>query len=192
MVGIFLFLLLYFYSAEIYPGGTKLDHSSPGYSHLRNYWCDLLDTLSYCGKPNPGYHYALAGNTVLSLSMIFFWYSVPKLFVTGAWKRWVVQASGFFAMIFSALVFTRLHDFMINGGALFGTVAFVTTQAGLYQNRCYGLFSFSFVAIALGLANYFMWQLGYRLELIPLVQKGAFVSFFIWVGSVSMKVLKRD
>ena len=68
--GIGSFLILYFYAAELYPGGTRIDPASIGFSHLKNFWCDLLDSTSYSGSANPGRPYALIATILLPLSLI--------------------------------------------------------------------------------------------------------------------------
>src|SRR5689334_15897645 len=108
--GIFTFLGLYVYACSLYPGGTKFDQSTLGYSQLGNFWCDLLDTVSYSGKQNPGRPFALAATLILPFSLIFFWYYVPTLFKGAAFKKRVVQVTGCLSMALAIFIFTPVHD----------------------------------------------------------------------------------
>lgn len=190
VLGIAGFLFLYFYAAYLYPGGTKLDPSSSGYSQIHNYWCDLLDETSYSGRENPGRPFALLGTFILPLSMILFWYFIPNLFVGNSWKDELVRQTGIAAMVLGVFIYTPAHDLIINIAGILFLTAFGVTQFALWQSRHLRLFSLASVAFALALANSIMWRFGILLEFMPIVQKLAFLSFFIWMVFSSLLLMQ--
>ena len=44
------------------------------------------------------------------------------------------------------------------------------------------------LAMILGVANYLMWQTGKYLGLMPMVQKAAFASFFVWIVATTIAI----
>lgn len=189
LFGIAAFLALYFRAAALYPGGTRFDHSARGYQPLANYWCDLLDRVSYNGAVNVGRPAALAATIVLPLSFIALWVQVPRLFPAARAAGAVVRILGPVSMLLAALVFTRWHDMMINLGALTGSVAFAVAMVALARARHWPLVILGSVALALAGANWAMWRAQAFVAAIPLVQKLAYLALLAWgvAGSVAIE-----
>jgi len=186
--GILAFLALYFYASALYPGGTQFDHSTLGYSQLGNFWCDLLDEVTYSGSKNPGRPYALTATIVLPTTLTVFWFFVPALFSWPDWQRWAVRALGCTSMVLAVFIFTPAHDYVINLASLMGFAAFTAVQIGLIRNKEFLLLASASVAILFGLTHFFMWRTGFRLDQMPIVQKFAFLSFFIWIGLTTRRM----
>lgn len=178
-LGIFIFLGIYFYAATLYPGGTKFHAETIGYSHLDNYWCELTDAVTPSGQANPAQIIALWGTVLLPISFIAFWYYIPNLFRGAALRAVIIRTSGIGSMILGSFL-PFAHDAVINiaGPAFF--VALFVVLASLFQHREFTLFGIALVAIALCLANFLLWRTQTLPEYIPLVQKTAFSTFFIW------------
>jgi hypothetical protein len=191
--GVGLFLAAYFYAAARYPGGTQLDPRTTGYSHLANYWCDLLDAVTYAGRPNPGRPVALAATIVLPLALIPLWRALPRLFGSaGAPKNVIartVRLAGPLAMLAAALVFTRFHDLAIDVGAVTGGAAFLAAQAGLVRGRRRTLVATGLVAVCFAVANYALWTTRAVPVATPAVQKAAYAAFLLWVVLVAAALL---
>jgi len=186
ILGVAVFVTLYFVAASLYPGGTRADPTTRGYGHFANYWCDLLDRVSYSGLANPGYGYARLATLVLPLSLIAFWLSLPRLFPDQAWAARIVAGAGTPAMVAATLVFTAWHDLVIRVAGALGFSAFFAAELALVRTGRRGLAAFGFVALGLGLANFFRWQNGWQLASMPTVQKAAYASFFGWVIACSL------
>ncbi|MBJ6802688.1 hypothetical protein [Geomonas propionica] len=182
------FIVLYLFAASMYPGGTRVDHHTQGYSHMSNYWCDLLDSVSYSGDINHGRPIAVLATVILPLSLVPLWLQVPLLFHAPSVARSIVRIAGPVAMVLSTLVFTPMHDFAINLAALFGLVAFATTIWGLARMKRAALVCIGLVPMLLGITNYIMWQTGSFLNVMPMVQKAAYGSMFIWIIAVSRTI----
>jgi hypothetical protein len=182
LAGVVLFVGAYFYAASQYPGGSRFDARSVGYDHLANYWCDLLDTVSYNGRANPGRAVAVLATVALPLSLVPLWWELPSLFsCAGAATASVVRVAGVTAMLAAALVFTPLHDVVIHTAVAGSAVAFAATTLGLSRARRWVLVAVGVVAFATGLANYTLWSTGTCAAVTPGVQKAAYAVFLTWV-----------
>lgn len=181
VAGVIAFVTCYFYAASLYPGGTRADHATRGYSHWSNYWCDLLDRVSYSGDVNAGRPFAVLATIVLPLSLMPLWIQAPLLFPEEPLARRIVRATGPAAMVLSALVFTSLHDLAINVASVLGFICFVATTLGLARSRRLALVGLGLIPLGLGLVNWVMWQTGWLLGAMPAIQKMSYVSFFSWV-----------
>jgi hypothetical protein len=186
--GVGAFLLLYFWAASLYPGGTRADHQTRGYSHLSNYWCDLLDHVSYSGAINAGRPFAVLATIIWPLSLVPLWLQVPMLFRHGPALRWLVRITGPASMLVWALVFTHFHDLVINVASILGFIAIVATILGLVGTKNRALVRVGLLPMSLAMTNYLMWQTGSLLWLMPLVQKAAFTSSFFWIVAASSAV----
>lgn len=191
VAGIGAFIALYFYAASIYPGGTRLNHQIRGYSHLSNYWCDLLDKVSYSGAINCGRHFAVIATIILPLSLIPFWLQVTLLFQNHSVWRPIVRIAGPASMLLSIFIFTSNHDLVINIASVLGFVAFMATMLGLAGMKRAALVTLAQVPAGLALANYIMWQAGLFLKAMPMIQKAAYASFFLWIIAVSCVILRE-
>jgi hypothetical protein len=185
LVGVACFLAFYFSAAAIYPGGTEGDHQSAGYSHLWNFWCDLLHPVSYSGVMNGGRPFALAGTIALPLSLIPLWLLAPLLFLRRSALDPFVRAAGVLAMVLASLVWTPFHDLSIEGSSLFGFGAFIAAELGFLRAGRRRLFAVGIAPVLFGAATFLMWKTGAGAVAIPLVQKAAYATFLVWIVVVS-------
>lgn len=193
VAGIILSCLLYFHASTLYPGGTKLDSTTIGYSHLHNYTCDLLDTPSHSGHFNPGRPFARAATLILSLCLLFFWYFAPLLWSPGR-NTTVVRIAGSASSLIGAFFVTTMfnysyyHTTTINLAGAFFLIAFLAALMALLKNGRDLLFVLTAFSFSIALGNGFMWKFGLYPEVMPLVQKLSFITFFFWVGGVSFSL----
>lgn len=181
ILGILIFIFLYFYAASLYPGGSFFDPQAVGYSQLHNYWCDLLEPVSYySGQPNSGRFFALIGTTLLPLSLLIFWWKTPSLFVGARWKTQIVRLCGSLSMLLTTLL-PVAHDVIVSVAGGLGLVAFAVTLAGLIQAREIKLSLIACGAIVFCIINYLMWALQSGLVFMPVIQKIAFFLLIIWI-----------
>lgn len=188
--GVFAFLGLYLCATALYPRAALAD-ASAGYPHLHSYWCDLLRAVSPSGQPNPGRPLALLATLILPLSLVPFWLSVPRLFESSSRAGLLVRVSGCAAMVGATLVWTPLHDHVLNVVAACGFTAWTATLLGVDRERHGALVWGAAVAGALTLTNYALWATQHWVELIPAVQKFAFLALFVWIGQ-SCAAIRRE
>jgi hypothetical protein len=188
--GLVLFVALYFYAASLYPGGTRLDHASMGYAHLQNFWCDLLDEPSYVGLPNRGRPIALAATVLLPLSLIPFWFFVPTLFRSGKRTRTVVSVGGISSMVIASFL-PVAHDLALDGACAILLVTCAVSFVCLFRSGEFTSLILAAIAAAISTVNFIMWKTGYRLDVMPVVQKAAMISSFVWIAVTSLRYIRK-
>lgn len=190
LFGIAIFIGFYFYAAAIYPGGQKFDHQTVGYDHLNNYWCDLMDQPTYSGQENPGQPLAVASLAFLALSLLPFYYYIPTLFRPNRSVQLFIRYLGVIAMFLTALM-PLAHDQIISVAGPLGLIAFAGSVICLFQAKHFMLASSAVLAVLCAGANFLMWKTGFHLEWMPLVQKCAFLSIFLWIGLTTRTLLRH-
>jgi hypothetical protein len=183
VAGIIVYLLLYFFAASLYPGGSQADRNSHGYNWMHNYWCNLLSPLALNGMSNTARPYALAGMAVLCLSLILFWWLFFAQPGISAAARILFRACAILSMLFSFFIFTNWHDRVINIAGLFGLVALGAIYGMLAHEKRWALFFTGVVGLVLMLANNIMYHTGHFYRL-PVVQLVTFVFFLTWISAL--------
>jgi hypothetical protein len=69
------FVGLYAVAAALYPGGTRIDPTRVGFSLAENYWCDLLDVVTYGRHQNCARPVAIAAMAVLCSGLAVLWWT---------------------------------------------------------------------------------------------------------------------
>ncbi len=192
VLGTLAFIATYFWASALYPGGTKFNHAAIGYDHLYNFWCDLLEPLSYSGKPNLGYSIALPATIGLCTSMVFLWHFITELFPDKKIKCHIVRIAGGISMLLSIFVFSKSHDFFVIAAAFFGIVAFTTVIWGLIEKKEFLLVWITIITLLSVILALLLWQIQILPLWVPISQKTAFVLFFLWVWVVVLKYLKVE
>ena len=187
-----LFLLLYLVATLYYPGGTYLNKSSQGFSWTQNYWCNLLSEYAINGQRNPARPIAFIAMVVLCLTISFFWYEFPKWAGLAVRRRLIVQASGFVSMAISVLIFTNLHDSIVNVAGAFGLIALAGTLIGLRKLGWTSLFYMGLLAVVLiGLNNLLYYQKD-PMHYLAVVQKITFLYFLVWICLIDLRWLTQN
>jgi hypothetical protein len=182
------FVVLYGVSASLYPGGSRVHPTRDGFSVTENYWCDLLDARTYAGRVNPGRPFAIAATVVLSAGLAVLWWTVPALFPDARQRSRLVRLSGALSASLTPFIGTHQHDLAIRLAALFGAVGFVATMTALGARAGRTLAVVAWLALALILVNYVVWETGVGHGVLALIQKGAFAAFLTWVVFVTLRL----
>jgi hypothetical protein len=191
LLGSILFLFLYFIATLYYPGGNYLNKSSHGFSWTQNYWCNLLSENSISGQHNPAKPIAFIAMAVLCLTISFFWYEFPKWAGFKAGERLIIQASGFISMAISALIFTSLHDTIINVAGIFGLIALAGTIIGLKKLGWTKLFYMGLGAVVLIALNNLLYYEKDRMHYLAMVQKITFFYFLVWICLINVRWVSK-
>ena len=189
LVGLLIFVLLYLISTLLYPGGSTYDPSTAGFDWLQNYWCDLTCLVAKNGAPNTARPVALAAMIILCSSLAVFWFILPTLFQNKPQYQ-VIRYTGILSMAIAVFMFTGYHDTVIHLGGLLAGVALVLTFVGLYEHSYYRLFWSGLCCLVLILFNYFIYETGTWLTLLPIVQKITFGIVAVWVCVVDMRIYR--
>lgn len=182
------FAVLYVVSAILFPGGTRADPMRVGFSIRDNYWCDMLDTTTYGGRPNPASPFAMGATVLLALGFAALSWALPALYPSSKIRKWIVRGCGIISAAVTPLIATPHHDLVINIACACGAVSLVVTTITVGTREGRALFVLALFAFANALSNFLMWRTGWQLEWIPLVQKGAFVLFLSWVFAIAQRV----
>jgi len=191
IVGIVLFVLLYFVASLFYPGGSQFDKGSIGFSWFHNYWCNLLNPIAINDMPNHARPYAMMAHIVLCFSILFFYWSVVPHIVPNR-HRYFIRISALISCIISLLLMTNLdHDLVSNWAALFNVVSLTITMINLWKNQYFCLFYsgiFNFVIFVINATLYYHQEWIYFL---PIVQKLSFAYFLLWICMVCLFILRK-
>jgi hypothetical protein len=191
LLGIFLFVFLYFIATLFYPGGSQTDEKSKAFSWVNNYWCNLLNETAINGEHNTARPIAIGAMFILGLALAVFWYTFPQQIEFRKRIRLTIQISGAVSMIIGIFIFTNLHDTIINAAGLCALVALSGTFAGLYKIRWIKLFWFGIFNLALIVLNNILYY-GAGLKLyLPVVQKITFLSFLLWICLIDINLFRK-
>lgn len=190
-VGIALFCILYIIAALLYPGGTKIDRDSEGFSLLHNYWCDLFDIIAYNGQLNPARPIAISAMILLSCSLGLLWWWLPIIFSHKNLRLRIMQLTGIAAMFIMTFLFTAFHEEVIHLGGLLGGISLILTFSELYQSHKKRLFLMGLVCLLLSSFNYFVYQTQIFLFVLAMTQKITFIAFFIWAILLNIEIYHK-
>jgi hypothetical protein len=190
IVGILLFVVLYFVASFNYPGGNAEDKHSKGFSWLHNYWCNLLNDEALNGEPNTAQPIAFVGMVILCISLGTFWFYFPGQMPVGKKGDFIVSYSGVLSMIIAFFLLTPYdHDFLTNLSSVFGVIAFLGTLRGLNNCSEKALFAWGIMNLILVGVNAVVYYSAGLLSYLPLIQKISFVLILGWVCAVNMRCL---
>ncbi len=190
VAGSIVYLALYAVAVALYPGGSPVDRTSPGFSWLHNYWCNLLNESALNGQPNPARPVALLAMSILCLSLTFFWYLLPGLFKLSSLHANAIRVSGILAMVFASFIFTGYHDLVITIAGLFGLVALTGTFVGLYKTQLHKLLGFGVLCLLLMVVNNYVYYTGHFLYFLPVIQKLTLLVVLTWLSLLTIQVYR--
>ena len=80
IIGLGLYIIVYTFAVSAYPGGSINYPNANGYSFFHNLLCDAMDPITQSGSINGARFMAIISHIILSLTMISFFYILPKIF----------------------------------------------------------------------------------------------------------------
>jgi hypothetical protein len=185
--GILLFIAGYILAASLYPGGNDMDKTATGFSWQHNYWCELMATKAQNGMSNTARPVAIAALAVLSLSIILFWYYIPRLFISLNTSSLFIRYCGIGSMLIAPLLLTGIHDPVINLAALLGGIAITLLVIKLFRYQMYGLFWQGIGCLLLCGINNYVYYSKDLLHYLPVIQKITFLFFLCWFIQLALK-----
>nr|WP_321226235.1 hypothetical protein [uncultured Psychroserpens sp.] len=192
-VGMFLFVCFYFIASIQYTGGSYVSPDHTNFSLKNNYLCDLLDTYQFDGTLNAARISALMALMLLCFSIISFWNLFPKLFLEKSKLQIVMQITGILSMVILFFLAVGDHDIIIRIAGVFGTIAHSIALLELYKADYFKIFIFGLFCLILFLVNYYLYETGLLLNLLPIIQKITFVACLSWftiLNSILYKQMK--
>jgi hypothetical protein len=189
--GVVSFFVLYALAALLYPGGSYDNRNDPGFSLVRNYFCDLLDPQALNGEPNPGRVPGLVAMAVIVTTLALFWHSVVGLYSKQRALVMTTRVAGSISALATLLLLTPFHDSAVEIGGGFGLVAFFSALVALPRAEHGLLFLGGLVAAAVSSVCFFIWRTGLGLPALAGLQKLAFALFLAWVFAASLRVARE-
>lgn len=180
LVGILLFTILYIIATFFYPGGSIAEKTSKGFDWLNNYWCDLTDQFARNGEINFARPIALSAMLILFSSLAVFWFHLPRLFQNSKFNP-TIRFTGICSMAVAVFSFTSFHDIVINVAGFLGIITLSATLICLYRSQFHSLFFYGIFCLSMLVLNYFIFDTGWLLSYLPVIQKVTFLLFFIWI-----------
>lgn len=189
--GIFTFSILYYYSSNLYPGGSQISLDSVGYDWMNNYWCNLMNKNGMNGQINSARPFAIFAMIVLCFSISVFFYQFAKILTQNKWWKAMIKIAGILSMIFAALMFTDYHDLMTILSSLFGLIAVTGIIKEIYDSK---LFNYKIIGviciILLGINNAIYYSTVF-IEWLPLIQKVTILIVLSWILGVNNEIRKK-
>ncbi len=191
IIGVILFCLMYFWAAQLYPGGNEVDVNAIGYSWQHNYWCTLLGVDAKNGAPNKAFPVAMTAMVILCASLSLFFWQFPEYFALS--NRWsaIVKYGGAIAMLVCLLLFSELHDPAIPVASFFGLFALIGVFIGIYTEAQWTMLYWGiFCLLVMGLNNY-IYYTSHGIYYLPLIQKFSFVFVLAWVVYIQTYMIQQ-
>nr|WP_262899752.1 hypothetical protein [Winogradskyella alexanderae] len=187
-----LFVVLYILASLNYPGGSWNDVNHKGFSFWNNYLCDLLDKYAINGALNSGRYYARAALGVLCLSLLFLWLNLHKL-VTESINTKIMTYSGVLALLTTFFLASNTHDIIVRISGVFGVVAILSLTVEQFKMHYIKLGLLGVTCIVIFLINYYVYETGFYLKCLPIIQKFTFAAFMVWFSILNaMLYCKSD
>ena len=191
-IGIFIFISIYFYASQLYPGGSVADINSIGFDWRNNHWCNLMQESGLNGIENQARPVAIGGISILCFSMIVFFIQFANYFEKSRTWNIAIKISGGLAMLSATFIFSKYHDVMTTILSISGTIVIIGMIRALHNNqlpffKVIGIFCI----LIIGLNNFFY----YNEDLIqysPLVQKGAFLLILSWTIGLNFIINRKN
>ena len=191
-IGILVFIGIYIYASQLYPGGSIADINSIGFDWSNNHWCNLMRERGLNGIQNQARPVAIAGISILCFSMIIFFIQFANYFEKSRNWNITIKISGGLAMLSATFIFTEYHDIMTTILSICGTIVLIGMIRALHINK---LTFFKvmgvFCVLIIGLNNFFYYSED-LIQYSPLVQKGAFLLILSWTIGLNFIINRKN
>ena len=191
-IGILVFIGIYFYASKLYPGGSIADINSVGFDWQNNHWCNLMRESGMNGIQNPARPIAIAGISILCLSMIIFFIQFANHFEKSRTWNIAIKISGALGMLSASFIFTKYHDLMTTILSISGTIVIIGMIRALHNNRLTFLKVMGLFCILIIALNNFFYYHEDLIQYGPIIQKGAFVLILSWTVALNFVINRKN
>ncbi len=191
LLGMGLFVVLYIIAALNYPGGSFAMPDKNGFSFWNNYLCDLLDHYAINGELNSARYFARASLAVLCASLLLLWAYLPLFFTAKSYNRSIMWLSGILSLGTTFFLTSGTHDIALRIAGIFGVLAFITCFVELFKMGYFKLFIFGVVCLFIFLVNYYSYETGAFIRLLPIIQKLTFICCILWFLFLDISFYKK-
>ncbi|MFD0863802.1 hypothetical protein ACFQ1M_16420 [Sungkyunkwania multivorans] len=189
--GMVIFVLLYFFAAMLYPGGSDAFPNKPGFSFIHNYLCDLLDVQAINGELNTSRALAIVALGILCTSLILLWFYLPVIFTTKSVNQKITLVTGVASLGMTVFLSSVNHDLILRIAGSFGVITLLSVLIELFKIRFFKLFGWGVFCLFIFLGNYYVYETGSLIRALPLIQKVTFLSFIGWFVVLNLVVYRK-
>ena len=189
--GIITFSILYYYSSNLYPGGSQESLESVGFDWINNYWCNLMSKKGMNGQINSARPFAISAMIILCFSISIFFYQFAEILTQSSQRQKMIKVTGILSMIFATLMFTDYHDLMTILSSLFGLIAVVGIIKEIYDSKLVSYKKLGIICIVLLGINNIIYYSTEFIEWLPIIQKITFLIVLIWILGVNNEIRKK-
>ena len=190
LIGIVIFVLLFFYSSTLNPGGSQANLNSEGFDWVNNYWCNLMNEKGMNGQPNPACPYSIFAMTILCLSLMIFFVQFAEVFSKNKLWKWIIKIGGILSMISAIFISTKYHDLMTIISSCFGLFVVIGIIKEIYQSDLSFYKNSGVVCLLLLGLNNFIYYSTHFINWLPLIQKITFLIVLIWIIGLNREIVK--
>lgn len=179
--GLSLYAIVYTYAVANYPGGSTNYPEAIGYSFNHNLLCDAMDPITKGGHINSARFLAVISHIILGLTMITFFYVLPKIFPVKNSKTKLISFFGMAAMAALVFMYTEYHDVIVVITAILGSFAFIPFFIALHRYKNTPYKNIVYLCYVLSIVVFFIFQTKIGVYYLPFIQKVAFIIDACWV-----------
>ncbi len=191
LIGMLMFIILYIVAAVLYPGGSWRFPNATEFSFWNNYLCDLLDQYAISGELNQARHAARVALGFLCASLLLLWYFLPLMFPGGGLNKAIMWVSGILALSTTFFLSSGTHDLTVRIAGFFGVLAFIGCFVELYRIRYLNLFYFGIACLLIFIGNYYIYETGVLIRVLPIVQKATFICCIYWFVLLNLALIRK-
>lgn len=181
MVGIAVFIALYFWAALLYPGGSPFDPSTAGFSFKHNFWCHLLYEDAFNGQANVSRPVAISGMLVLCLSILSFFLLFPKYFKASLRMNLFIRLNAIICIGCCFFISSKAHDLFTTLACIAGALSLIGVVLVLKSRQLTYLVLIGVLGLLLMMLNIYMYFSGVGFEWLPVIQKITFLTVLGWM-----------
>lgn len=192
IAGIGIYILFFSIAAYKFPGGNVNDVCHEGFSFCYNYWCDLMGSVCQIGVENAARPFAITGHIIICLTLILLFISMPFLFEKENRNSQITRILGTIAMLAMMFVFTDWHEVVIVAFAVLGTAALIPFFVELERSEHRIIRNYAYCCFAFCLMIFIIYQTGFGVYWLGLLQKVALIFCIGWILLVSWTIRKTS
>lgn len=102
-----------------------------------------------------------------------------------------MSTTGMLSMVSTFFLASGVHDTIVRIAGVFGVIALLSSFVELYKVRHFKLLALGILSLLLLTANYYIYETGRLLDVLPLIQKITFTSFITWFMLINIAIYKR-
>jgi len=188
IVGVLLFILLFLYAAQLYPGGSQANLDSVGFDWVNNYWCNLLNEKAINGKINPARPYSISATIILCSSLMAFFIQFANVYASSKQTKSAIKSGGILAMLFAMMIFTKYHDLMTIISSFFGIFALMGIVIEIYKSDLINYKISGLCCLLLLGVNNFIYYTQLGITYLPLIQKISLFIILLWILGLNQTI----